>query len=178
MELAVGARVEHPKYGEGVVYGGDFDFYKVFFQDHGEKEIAREYDGMTVHSNGPEMENELSIDVVEDALRTVLLDLIDFTPMLPMAARWVGGTMELKPSDSSLSSKEIPLDTFFKKIVMLRDRLRVLEQSINSHKVLTEEDKVHLQQYITRCYGSLTTFNILFADNDHNFVGDSKKRGE
>ena len=78
----------------------------------------------------------------------------------------------LKPGDTSLKSKEIPIDVFFNKIVMLRDRLRVLEQHINSNKKLSEEDKVNLQQYITRCYGSLTTFNVLFKYTTDNFVGD------
>jgi len=79
--------------------------------------------------------------------------------------------MLLQPANLSVKPKEIPIESFFHKIVMLRDRLRVLEQNINSHAVLTDEEKVNMQQYITRIYGSLTTFNILFADKDHYFVG-------
>ena len=82
--------------------------------------------------------------------------------------------MELKPADDALKSKEIPIETFFHKIVMLRDRLRVLEQNINSHGKLSDEDKVNLQQYITRCYGSLTTFNVLFSRKEDGFVGEKK----
>ena len=82
--------------------------------------------------------------------------------------------MVLKPGDEDLKSKEIPVETFFHKIVMLRDRLRVLEQNINSHNKLSDEDKVNLQQYITRCYGSLTTFNVLFDRKEDWFKGETK----
>jgi hypothetical protein len=80
--------------------------------------------------------------------------------------------MQLQPMDQSLKPKDIPVETFFHKIVMLRDRLRVLEQKINSHPKMSEEDKIDMQQYITRIYGSLTTFNVLFRDKDNYFVGE------
>ena len=80
--------------------------------------------------------------------------------------------MILVPGQEGAKEKEIPIETFFHKIVMVRDRLRVMEQRINSSKVLTDEDKVNLQQYITRIYGSLTTFNVLFKYKEHNFVGE------
>lgn len=83
--------------------------------------------------------------------------------------------MILKPGDTGLASKEMPIDTFFHKIVMMRDRLRVLEQQINAHKGLSDEEKVNLQQYITRCYGSMTSFNLLFKDKEDYFVGESSK---
>ena len=92
--------------------------------------------------------------------------------MIDQGDKWIGGTMVLQTADKTLKPKEIPITDFFHKIVMLRDRLRVLEQNINSHKVLTDEEKVNIQQYITRCYGSLTTFNVLFKNKEQFFVGD------
>jgi hypothetical protein len=88
-----------------------------------------------------------------------------------IAGRWEGGEMILKPGKEGLQEKHIPLDALFHKIVMIRDRLRVLEQKINTHPKLASDEKVQLQQYVTGCYGSLTTFNVLFADRDDQFVG-------
>ena len=92
--------------------------------------------------------------------------------VVPLGERWKQGSMLLQPFDKTQKPKEIPIDIFFHKIVMLRDRLRVLEQNINSHKGLSDADKVNLQQYITRVYGSLTTFNVLFRNKEHWFIGD------
>ena len=88
-----------------------------------------------------------------------------------MLDRWKGGTVVIRPGREGQKQKEIPIDDLFHKIVMLRDRLRVLEQKINAHTVLSDAEKVDLQQYITRIYGTLTTFNVLFADRDDWFVG-------
>ncbi len=92
-------------------------------------------------------------------------------PVIELGTRWNGGEMVLKPGDPKLATKSIPIETFFHKIVMVRDRLRVMEAQINAHKVLTDGEKADLQQYITRIYGSLTSFNILFKDKADHFVG-------
>ncbi len=93
-----------------------------------------------------------------------------------MGTRWQGGELILKPGKEGTAEKRVPIETFFHKVVMLRDRLRVLEQRINAHPSLSDEDKVGIQQYITACYGSLTTFNVLFADpTSEGFRGSSGK---
>ena len=79
--------------------------------------------------------------------------------------------MILKPGKPGLQEKRIPVDSLFHKVVMIRDKLRVLEQKINAHPKLAPEEKVQLQQYVTGCYGSLTTFNVLFSNRDDQFVG-------
>ena len=112
---------------------------------------------------------------VERSLRDILQKWSDISEIVPLADKWKGGTMILQPADSNLQAKEIPIQTFFHKIVMLRDRLRVMEQKINANKVLDEQDKIDLQQYITRCYGSLTTFNVLFKNSSQNFKGEGGK---
>ncbi len=95
----------------------------------------------------------------------------DVQETVPMGGKWTGGKLLLVPGDKSLKEKEVPVDVFFHKIVMVRDRMRVLEQKINT-SALTDEEKVELQQYITRVYGSLTTFNILFKNKEDQFVGE------
>jgi hypothetical protein len=103
------------------------------------------------------------------AIREVLREE---TAHVSLAPKWEGGTMVLKPHDPQLQPKEIPLDQLFHKVVMVRDRLRVLEQRLNAHEKLTDAEKVDLQTYVTRCYGSLTTFNVLFRDEKDRFVGE------
>jgi hypothetical protein len=93
---------------------------------------------------------------------------------VPLAGKWEGGTVRLMPGDANLQAKDLPIDAIFRKVVMVRDRLRVLEQKLNGHPKLSDTEKVEMQQYITRCYGSLTTFNVLFKDKADQFVGSKE----
>ena len=119
----------------------------------------------------------LHVDEFREIVREVLNEELGIRA-LPIGRRWSAGTMILKPGDASLKAREIPLEAFFHKIVMVRDRMRVMEQKINAHKGLSDADKVELQQYITRVYGSLTTFNFLFRDDKDWFVGSGGKDEE
>lgn len=169
--LGVGARVSHPEFGEGIATDMDERVVNVFFRDHGDKEISRSFPGLKVLESPVEVEAVPDLDTVAEVLRGVLEEASAITHPVEMGARWNGGTLVMKPGKADLQSKEVPIDTFFHKIVMVRDRLRVLEQNINSHPKLDDADRVHLQQYISRIYGSLTTFNILFADKEDHFSG-------
>ena len=93
-----------------------------------------------------------------------------------LGPRWTGGVLIMQPPNPDMKAKEVPIEVFFKKIVMLRDRLRVLEAKVNAKDTLADDEKVELQQYITRCYGSLTTFNVLFKDKADFFTGESQGR--
>jgi hypothetical protein len=109
--------------------------------------------------------------IVRNAVKDELTPIAADDEPVELGNRWTGGKLEIWPRDPSLGAKEIPVDVFFHKIVMVRDRLRVLEQQINVHATLSDEEKVHLQQYITRCYGSLTSFNVLFRNKADHFAG-------
>lgn len=173
-EYGIGTRLSHDKYGEGIVADTSLTTITVFFRNVGDKEFSKDFDGFELISRVEPGENTLSLDDVERALAGVLQKFADFTPTIPIGERWRGGKLILQPGNTGLQSKEIPINTFFHKIVMVRDRLRVLEQNINSHSGLQDDDKVQLQQYITRIYGSLTTFNVLFKNKEDQFKGEGK----
>ncbi len=177
LTLGIGTRLQHTVYGPGVIVGVRLATYLISFIDSGIKEIDK---------TDPKLEEIIPENVtveletaseVERSLLKILRLWSDASEIVLLGERWKGGTMLLQPADKSQKPKEIPIDVFFHKIVMLRDRIRVMEQQINSHKILSDEDKVNLQQYITRIYGSLTTFNVLFKNKENWFVGE-KGSGE
>jgi hypothetical protein len=115
-------------------------------------------------------------DELKDLVKKVVREVLDqYQAPVEMAGKWDGGTIIIKPGDSSMQSKEIDIEGFFHKVVMVRDRLRVLEQKLNAHPKLSEAEKVEMQQYISRCYGSLTTFNVLFKSEEDRFHGTGKE---
>jgi len=177
LTLGIGTRLQHTMHGPGVIVGVRYATYLISFINVGIKEIDKNDNALDeIIPENVTVEIETSSEV-ERSLLKILRLWSDANEVVPLGERWRGGQMILKPADTSLKPKEIPVDVFFHKIVMLRDRLRVMEQQINAHKLLSDEDKVNLQQYITRIYGSLTTFNVLFKNKEQWFVGD-KGSGE
>lgn len=169
--LGIGSRVKHPAYGDGVVIRLHKAAYEICFILYGIKQVGRDYDKWQIVEAIP-AEESVTFSEAEKSLMKILRHFSDISEEVPLGDRWTDGVMILKPGDTTLKEKEIPIETFFHKIVMVRDRLRVMEQRVNASKKLTDAEKVDLQQYITRIYGSLTTFNVLFKYKDHQFVGD------
>jgi hypothetical protein len=173
--LGIGSRVEHPAFGQGVIIRLHTAAFEVCFMQFGIKMVGRDYDKWSVIEAIPAEEN-VTFTEAEKSLQKILRDWAGTAlETIPLGDRWKNGKMVLTPGDANTQSKEVPIDTFFHKIVMMRDRLRVLEQHINASKKLSDEDKVNLQQYITRCYGSMTTFNVLFRNKEDYFVGEGAK---
>lgn len=176
--LGIGTRLQHTQHGPGVIVGIKYATYLISFINTGIKEVDK---------TDPQLEEiipeNVSVEIetmseVERSLLKILKMWGGITETVPLGDKWIKGTMLLQPFDKSLKPKEIPVEDFFHKIVLLRDRLRVLEQNINSSKNLSDEEKVNIQQYITRCYGSLTTFNVLFRNKEQYFVGEKSNKDE
>ncbi len=172
LTLGIGTRLQHTQFGPGVIVGVKYAIYLISFIHHGLKEINKD----DAHLDEIIPENVTAdIETQSEAERSLLSILRlwgGITEVVPLGDKWKGGTMILQAGDKSVKAKEIPIDVFFHKIVMARDRLRVLEQQVNGHKGLSDEEKVNLQQYITRIYGSFTTFNVLFRNKEQWFIGE------
>ncbi|MGI9086488.1 MAG: hypothetical protein ACR2HH_01905 [Chthoniobacterales bacterium] len=170
--LHIGMKVLHPRYGVGVVRALTEHTAEIAFDD-APRTLAPESSGLTTAeptATLSELQVPLEILLRQTAQSVVeALGLEKSDVVEGLATRWQRGNLILQSADSSLQPKEVPLETFFHKIVMIRNNLRVLEQKVNANEKLSDADKFDLQQYITRCYGSLTTFNVLFKDKEDQF---------
>ena len=171
--LHIGMKVRHPQYGVGVVKPISEATAEIQFDD-GRRTVAPEPSGLEP------AEAQASIRGLEVPLAQVVQEAVEATiqrlglekpesVVELLGVRWHKGRAVLHPADPTLQTKEVPLDIFFHKVVMIRNNLRVLEQKINAHAQLTDGEKVDMQQYITRCYGSLATFNLLFKEKEDQF---------
>jgi len=172
--LHLGMKVRHPQYGNGTVKTISEATAEILFDDGTKRVVAPDAAGLDP------AEPQVSVtglavplqQFVDDTLAAALLKLGLDRPdavVAQLGARWHGGKAILHPADPTLQTKEVPLETFFHKVVMIRNTLRVLEQKINAHEKLTDGEKVEMQQYITKSYGSLTTFNVLFKEKEDQF---------
>jgi hypothetical protein len=178
MDLGIGSQIRHPKFGNGVVVESDATYHKIYFNQTAEvKTMARDYPNFEVVEKKEAAFQPFTLAEIETAVEKILRknQPKEDLPKVTLAQKWINGTLTIKPYNPEMSDKEIPIKTFFHKIVMVRERLRVLEQNINNHEKLDDEDRVQLQQYITRAYGSLTTFNVLFANKEDHFKGAGKE---
>ena len=171
--LGIGSRIQHSEYGKGVITNVSSTEYWVTFIENGLETIAIDSEFEVIADAENEVDT-ISFYDVEQSLLSILKKWNGLGEPVAIGDKWKGGKMVLEPGQAGLAAKDVPIDVFFHKIVMLRDRLRVMEQKINASN-LEEIEKVDLQQYITRIYGSLTTFNVLFKSPNDYFVGEKTK---
>ena len=164
--FAIGSLVQHAHYGAGRIVGYEGEFYIIHF-----KGDVRNVPFSYQEIKPLETTGDLQLQQIKLAVLEVLGDYGWTDTNIEVSKRWIGGTLKLIPGKEDTQTKEIPIETFIKKIIGVREKLRVLEQKINNHAGLDAADKLELQGYITRSYGSLTTFNSLFADKVSHFVG-------
>ncbi len=172
-KLHIGMKVRHPQYGVGVVKSLSEKTAEIAFDDAPRTIAPASSDLQPAEPTATLSQLEMPLaNLIRDTAHAMVEALgLEQKDVLVegLAARWQKGTLFMQPADTSLQPKEVPLETFFHKIVMIRNNLRVLEQKVNASDKLSEADKFDLQQYITRCYGSLTTFNILFKNKEDQF---------
>ena len=172
--LRIGMKVRHPQYGSGLVKTISEAVAEIQFDDGTKRAVAPEASGvepMEPHAAVSGLDLPLKQFIEETVTATVAklgLEKPD-SVVEELGLRWHGGRLVLHPADATLQTKEVPLEVFFHKIVMVRNNLRVLEQKINAHEKLSDGEKVEMQQYITKSYGSLTTFNVLFKEKEGQF---------
>ena len=171
--LGIGSRINHAEFGKGVVTNVTSKHYWVTFIDNGLETIDLDTEFEIIEAAEDDVDT-VSFYEVERSLKSILKKWSDVSEVIAIADKWKGGKLIFEPGDTNLKSSEMPIDTFFHKITMVRDRLRVMEQKINSSN-LEEQEKIDLQQYITRSYGSLTSFNVLFKLKSQQFVGQRSK---
>ncbi len=171
--LGISSRIDHAEYGKGVVTNVTSKHYWVTFIESGLETIDIDSDFEVIEAADGDVDTVSFFDV-ESSLVEILKKWSDASEVVPIADKYKGGKLILEPADTSLKSYELPIDKFFHKIIMVRDRLRVMEQRINASD-LDEQGKIDLQQYITRIYGSLTSFNVLFKSKNQQFVGQRSK---
>ncbi len=172
--LHIGLRVRHPQHGSGTVKTISETTADIQFDDGNKRTIAPEAAGLEL------AEPQTAVSGLNVPLKQFIEQTLDVavarlglekpdTVVEKLGIRWHGGKLVMRPADPALQAKEVPLETFFHKIVMVRNNLRVLEQKVNAHEKLTDGEKVEMQQYITRSQGSLTTFNVLFKEKEDQF---------
>jgi len=169
--LGVGTIVKHLQFGVGRIVAYEPGQYVIVFRGGDTRHVAFGYDGLEVE----ERRGDPETDRIRQAVRDVLGDHGWIDVELELSPRWAGGTLRLIPAKGDLQAKDVPIEAFFKKIIGIRDRLRVLEQKVNAHPRLGSEEKLELEGYITRCYGSLTTFNVLFAAEGSRVQGTGER---
>lgn len=172
--LGIGSRINHTEYGKGVVTNVTSQHYWVTFIENGLETLELDSEFEVIEAAEDEVDT-VSFYEVEKSLRNILKKWSDASEVVTIAEKWKGGKLIFEAGDPNMQGKEMDIDTFFHKITMVRDRLRVMEQKINSSKNLDEQEKIDLQQYITRSYGSLTSFNVLFKLKSQQFRGQSSK---
>ena len=166
----------HVEYGKGTIRAIHQEEnniqWKIDFAEGDTRTLDITLDQLTEPPPAPgEARVQVTLNDIKKVVKDALADQLDMDD-LPLGDRWIGGTLNMIPGTEGMKEKVIPIELFFHKIVMLRDRLRVLEQRLNAHSKLSDEEKIQMQQYITRIYGTLTTFNVLFREKSDWFVGE------